>query len=85
MTVKKKWCRLHGRCPHEIENWLRCTAVDFETEAITYEHVLEAHCLRCDPPQELTEGARRRAMMRGFKLPKRIRTKEFIQRFNIRS
>jgi len=78
--IKRKWCRRHGRVPHGPALKVQ---LFFGLESSFYTPIME--CLRCNPPLEMTEGHRRRLMMKGFKIPQEVRAKDFIKRFNIRS
>jgi len=72
--IKRKYCNLHGWAPH-LE-YLMVTGVDYDTKEVTVDLVRE--CRRCFPLEELSEGKRILAKLRGFRLHKSMTAKTFL-------
>lgn len=72
MKIRRKFCSLHGWAPHRIHYWQ--DMLDFE-KLVT--------CCRCRPAYELTKTAKILGFMRGFKLPRKVKARDFVgSRFN---
>ena len=71
-TIKRKYCKLHG--------WVTFSDRRYDTLVQGWT-LWKWECTSCKPPEELTTGQKIRKQMRGFKLHKSMRAKDFMKRF----
>lgn len=76
VTIKRKYCNLHGWTPHSLEILASPEMESGEGTFICYQ--IGWVCCRCDPPRELSVGKRILAKLRGFKLHKSITAKAYL-------
>lgn len=71
LRVKRKFCRLHGWAPHTLTFRPLLTSSRAQQE-------LHYQCCRCSGVPGLTRTEKIKAFMRGFKLPRRVKARDFV-------
>lgn len=69
--VKRKYCRLHGWAPHTLAFRPLMTSSRKQQE-------LHYQCCRCAGVPGMTRTEKIKAFLRGFKLPKRVKARNFV-------
>ena len=64
VKIRRKWCRLHGWAPHQT--WTGKSGIKYRS------------CCRCAGAEGYTRGEKIKAFLRGFRLPKSVRAREFV-------